>query len=556
MNAAAAYTEERIDAPPEVVEALSAVPVWWARRARLAGLADVWQDWRLALPQPPITLDEPVDARLTRASAHELGAAYVSAIPRADRVKDGRHYTPKPLADALWTEVQRTRVDLPPGPTVDPASGAGALLIRPLRSFVAARSRSPAQETLAAVGDAFRGVDSDPLAVWLGNAILAAELLPLWARVPVEQRVPLPCLLTQGDGLAESMATASVVVMNPPFGRASLDERGRRRWAASLYGHANWYGIFLHAAVERARVGGLVAAILPASFLGGAYYQRLRRFLSENAPLTRLRLIDDRAGVFAAGVLQETCLAVFRKGGEATAVANSAQTINGRVRSTNLGRNAIRSDAPDLPWLLPRARSDGSLVRAAARYDARLGDYGWTASTGPLVWNRHKSQITSERTAGSHSILWAADLGTTEVRRSPARDHRRWIILRARDEFMRLAEPAVLVQRTTSPEQPRRLVAAVLTRDLLEAEWGGAVVVENHVNVLRCEWRESALTPSLLSALLNTETLDRLYRCMTGTVAVSAYELEALPLPPEDVLRPWCELDEVGLGTAVAAAYA
>jgi adenine-specific DNA-methyltransferase len=302
--------------------------------------------------------------------------------------------------------------------------------------------------------------------------------------------------------------------------------------------------------------GGVIAAVLPASFLGGAYYQKLRGFLHETAPLARLRLIDQRAGVFASGVLQETCLAIFHKGAAPSGVRCTAQTVNGRVRTVNLGRTRLREDAPDLPWMLPRRRSDRALVRAAASCPTRLRDHGWKASTGPLVWNRHKSQIAAEETDDAVPILWAADVEAGRVRRSSARDHQRWIRLRDRDAFMPLRDASVLVQRTTAPEQRRRLVAAALTDDVLRREWGGAVVIENHVNVLRRETPASPLSPRLLTALLNTATLDRLYRCMTGTVAVSAYELEALPLPRADVLRGWRRLSESELAAAVAAAYA
>ena len=120
---------------------------------------------------------------------------------------------------------------------------------------------------------------------------------------------------------------------------------------------------------------------------------------------------------------------------------------------------------------------------------------------------------------------------------------------------MRLDEPAVLVQRTTTPEQPRRLVTAALTRDELMREWRGAVVVENHVNVLRCGREESVLPDDLLVRILNSSTIDRLYRCITGSVAVSAYELGAIPLPGEDVLEGWRELSEDELPSAIAEAY-
>ena len=35
-----------------------------------------------------------------------------------------------------------------------------------------------------------------------------------------------------------------------------------------------------------------------------------------------------------------------------------------------------------------------------------------------------------------------------------------------------------------------------------------------------------------LAVLLNSDVVDQVFRCINGSVAVSAYELEALPLPP------------------------
>lgn len=154
----------------------------------------------------------------------------------------------------------------------------------------------------------------------------------------------------------------------------------------------------------------------------------------------------------------------------------------------------------------PRALEDRALIRRASTLTRRLADYGWRASTGPLVWNRHRSRIAADRTEGAVRILWAADIDGRRVERSPRRDAQRWVGLRERDGSMVLSEAAVLVQRTTALEQPRRLVAAHLDRGTLASAWGGAAVVENHVNVLRCATSDSPLTPELLVALLN---LDR-----------------------------------------------
>jgi adenine-specific DNA-methyltransferase len=49
------------------------------------------------------------------------------------------------------------------------------------------------------------------------------------------------------------------------------------------------------------------------------------------------------------------------------------------------------------------------------------------------------------------------------------------------------------------------------------------------------------VAPKVLTAFLNSEIVDRAFRCLSGSVAVSAYELEALPLPAPDSLAPLTE---------------
>ena len=533
-----------------IANVLATVPGWWARRAVEVGLPPCWRDWESALGQPPAPLSGSPCEHLYDASAVAMGEAYVRASDPSTRLREGRHYTPAVLAEVLWAEI--AHAGHKSGLTVDPACGAGALLLQPLRRFVEASTDEPAV-ALDAARRLIVGTDLDPAAVWLGNALLAAELLPLWARLAESERVALPELLRVADGLVESGEPPEVIVMNPPYGRVRLDASARARWEDSLYGHANRYAIFLHAAIDRVAPGGLVAAVVPTSFLGGSYYQRLRALISERAPLERLTFVDSRAGVFAGGVLQETCIAVLRRGAKARPIRSSRLTMNGSVKSTQLPR-APSPTRPDRPWVLPRQAWDGPLVVAASKLRSRLADYGWKATTGPLVWNRHKTQIAPSPGPGRLPILWAADLEKGTIRRSPSREHMRWIALRDQDEFMKLTEPAVLVQRTTAPEQPRRLVVARLGREILE-EWGGEVVVENHVNVLRCSRLASPLTADLLARLLQMPTFDRLYRCLSGTVAVSSYELEALPFPPTKTLVAWDDLSESDLEGAVVSYY-
>ena len=90
-------------------------------------------------------------------------------------------------------------------------------------------------------------------------------------------------------------------------------------------------------------------------------------------------------------------------------------------------------------------------------------------------------------------------------------------------------QPAIAMQRVTSHEQNRRLVCAPVPLSLYSTY--GGVVAENHVCIIEKTAASSGITPEFLAEILKTETLDRLFRCISGATNVSAYELMRLPLP-------------------------
>ena len=45
------------------------------------------------------------------------------------------------------------------------------------------------------------------------------------------------------------------------------------------------------------------------------------------------------------------------------------------------------------------------------------------------------------------------------------------------------------------------------------------------------------VSAAALAALLNSDVVDQVFRCINGSVAVSAYELQALPLPSPDEIK-------------------
>lgn len=549
--AVVAAAQYRADATAEL---LAAMQGWWAHRAAAAGLTGRWLEVSSVLdaPSPSFTAGEELSDLHLR-SGHELGQAYVQTIAPATRVRHGQHYTPADLADYVWSQTRQAlgwgKADYRiPGLLRDPAAGAGALLLPPLREHLRACVADDPALTLSRLPQLVEGVELDEVGAWVGSIILAAEMLPTLARVPARSRRLLPALIRVGDGLSTDLQPAKIAIMNPPYGRVALDDATRTRFSHALYGHANIYGLFMAEAARNLAVDGVMTALVPTSFAAGLYQHRLRGFLSSEAPMSSVAFVADRSGAFN-GVLQETCIAVFQRRRQRK---TSVSRISGHIEEVA----SIVQPRTEGPWLIPRESSDASIAAAAAKLPLTLGAAGYHASTGPLVWNRRRHDISARAAKARKMIVWGADIEGGVISRSQARDEQRFLTLHGpRDvEVMVLTEAAVLVQRTTAPEQPRRLVAAELTAEQLAA-FGGGIVVENHVNVLRPTMLLPLISNATLARVLNTHTLDRVLRCLSGTVAVSSYELAALPLPGADVLAAWEGLSGEDLEAAVAREY-
>ena len=294
------------------------------------------------------------------------------------------------------------------------------------------------------------------------------------------------------------------------------------------------YGLFTDLALRHARPGGVIAYVTPTSFLAGEYFKNLRTLLGREAPPVTVDLIAVRKGVFE-DVLQETLLATYcrRTPPRPFQVFEAMPGGAGDLRITKTGSFSLQSN-PSEPWLLPRSHKQVSLIKRLLSMPDRLAGWGYAVSTGPLVWNRRKSQLHRKAKVGRYPLIWAEAV-TADGRfifRAEKKNHEPHFEPAEGDDWLITRKPCVLLQRTTAKEQSRRLIAAALPTSILDAH--GAVVIENHLNMLRPIAEKPAVSPEALAAFLNSAAADRAFRCVSGSVAVSACELEALPMPSPD----------------------
>lgn len=495
------------------------------------------------LPETTLSLaramGEAASALEPLAASYLISVTYTAMLPDETRSRLGAYYTPPPLAERLVAMAAKAGVNWRTCRVLDPACGGGAFLSAVAKPLVQATNHTAPLETLADIADRLKGLEVDPYAAWLSQVFLEATLMPLCHRAG--QR--LPVVVEVCDSLRKREPTEEdgrfdLVIGNPPYGKISLPRELRERYRRSLYGHANLYGVFTDLAARFTRNGGVIAYVTPTSFLAGEYFKALRSLLSSSARPVNIDFLSVRKGVFE-DALQETMLATYRKGREhlhLPTVHFIAPTQDDKITVEKGGTFEIPDGGG--PWLVPRTQDQASLIAALRGMPHRLRDYGYEVSTGPLVWNRHKDQLVRTPGKNSFPLIWAESV-TADGRfqfRADKKNHLPYFRIAEGDDWLITRAPCVLLQRTTAKEQSRRLIAAELPASFLSEH--GAVVIENHLNMIRPIAGSPAVSPAVLAELLNSLILDRGFRCISGSVAVSAYELENLPLPaPADLKR-------------------
>lgn len=470
---------------------------------------------------------------------HVVTSLYPSLMPERERGLLGAYYTPPALTGRLVDQATEAGVDWRTARVLDPAAGGAAFLVEAALRMRAATTDCRPEFALAQITSRLVGFELDSRAA--GLAQNALEIV--FADLALATNRPVPTMVKVCDTLEEPASPSyDVVLGNPPYGRVSLTPAQRAQYRRSLFGHANLYGVFTDAALRWTKAGGLIAFLTPTSFLAGQYYSSLRSLLAAEAPPVAIDFVHARSGVFE-DVLQETMIAVYRRGGQQGRAQIHYLTVADEHRASVTRNGTIGlPEKPSAPWLAPREPEHSALISHAESMATRLSNWGYSVSTGPLVWNRFKEQLSAK--AGGkdvYPLIWAESVGADGRFgfKAEKKNHLPYFKLKNADGWLLTRDSCVLVQRTTAKEQARRLIAAELPAAFVAAH--GGVVVENHLNMVRAKGTPK-VPPAVVAVLLNSRALDQVFRCMNGSVAVSAFELEALPLPSVAALKKLSQL--------------
>lgn len=490
---------------------------------------------------------------------------YLHLVPQEIRRSLGQYMTPRPIARYILRAAgYRDEGRILDRTLCDPACGSGIFLVEAIRTLLRTLRRTgvPVEDWYPTVRTRFVGMDVDPLACLYAHFNVGLLLVPavldwmcthsglLPEPLPIYRRDTLGSLASElGEErlLGVRASTPSLagafdfVVGNPPYRKLGrMPSALRQAFAASIYGHPNAYGMFLHAGIEMLRPGGRLGFIVPRSMLSGLYFQNLRRMIEEETSLEEISLFSDRKRVFSQ-VLQGTMILVFRKrttdsrdGTEEphvrTAIIRSVSELDhgGPAHVRARAAQVVRRLNGTTVWFVSDRERTYSLLDKVVGRHALLGGpaVGCPARTGPIVWNRVKPYLRRENGEGTLPLVWATDVGRFRFAFGTAGDSRP-AFLADTSETGRLATsgPSILVQRVTADEQERRIVAGRAAYPTRRRYF-----VENHLNLLQAS-AASRVDLQFLLGILSSDVVEFVFRTMNGNTQVSATELNLLPIP-------------------------
>lgn len=443
-----------------------------------------------------------------------IGTFYTLLLCAEDRRKQAAYFTPPHLARGVIALAQKAGFDLRKHHVIDPAAGGAAFL-----SMIAGQMRA-AHAPSADIAVRLSGMEIDSGLARLGEALIGHRL---------SKTIETGSIINHRDSLSlRSSKQYDLVIANPPYGRV-LDEPVGNRWKHVCHaGHINKFALFTELCLRLAKPNGLLALVLPSSFVGGPLYDKLRSHIRRRAEVLTLAAVTEREDVFL-DVQQDITVLIARTGVSHNA-KKSVTFGDFKAKKPFKARVAGRLPlAEGAAWSTPLAPT------GMAHGGATLTDYGANVRAGYFVWNREQERMRARwYSCCDFPLIWATNIRAGEFCRPTAR----W---REGVDFVNFAPnspdapvvrgDAVVLQRTTNSAQPRRLVAARISPSVVK-EWGG-FVTENHTIVITAKGKRDL---DLIALLLNSAAADARYRRLSGTASISVQLLRTLDLPRPGIL--------------------
>lgn len=458
-------------------------------------------------------------------SDYAVTSVYASLMGRHRRKALGAYFTPPGLVSYLLARARGFGVNLATARLRDPAAGGAAFIVPIAREMVRLWRADGIgdRDIVDLLHERLMGHEIEPGLARLANALLRRCLVDEYG---IEPRLTdtLDAIRETDSLLVQDDNGIDHEIGNPPFLRLAAKDKpaDAERFSDISVGRLNLYSIFVRRGLAALPAGGVLAYIIPASFIGGPEFARFRHRIRQLAEVLAVDMIEGRSSVFM-NVVQDTCILVLRKRDveleEVSAAEAESNTVGGD--GTVLSGGTVQLPASDGPWLLPGTHPD---------FPSTLEEWGYVARIGYLVANRQADRLHKRPAKGRVPLIWAKAIGqdgSFDFERGKRFREMSWVDAPADAPYL-VRTGCVAVQRTSARGQKRRITAAEIPSAFVQQH--GGVIAENHV-ILLLPTRPEAVSPAALASALNRPEIgDQLDR-MCGSASIPARLLECVPMP-------------------------
>ena len=325
-----------------------------------------------------------------------------------------------------------------------------------------------------------------------------------------------------------------IAIANPPY-VVVKDNKLRQLYREGIYGRMNSYGLFIQRNLQLLASNGQLFFINPRTLLTDRYFSNLRKVIRQKTELKGVVLIADRHNTFER-VLQE-CIILH---------LSAKAKPSGEYR-TNIRSIRIPTDLNDPQGVVPINSGrvllgdeyDGAFYIGLSDFDYRvfeqmqavgvkLDSFGIKAETGKVQFDKYKQYAQPTSAADACRLIWAENIQRYVRRTTRMRIGKEWLAKGVTSVLTpSITGAGIVTQRTSANEQPRRIIATLVTPD----DVGSArVYSENGTNFIALG--NESLKGSFLISALNSSLMEFVFRRLNSNVHVSAGEINSLPFPP------------------------
>lgn len=458
-----------------------------------------------------------------------------------DKKLFGQYYTPTYMVDYILSLLDMHKDVILNYKIVDPACGNGIFLIKIVDLLI--KWGYSIEIICNYVNSHIFGFDINPSAVFLCKISILFKLLD-YCRDDSEyqfiiENICLNNIKNINTITAHTCEKFNIILGNPPYFKIKNNSLSNRtEYDDILYGQGNIYVLFVQWSLLHIETNGDICLILPQSFRSGKYFKKIREKLCAYH-LKNILCIDlkNRNQIFSEA---EQAILIMHLKNQILKAKKTVINFSLNGKEVNEIGKFNQSDilSPEA-LILPFNNCSNEILLKIKSNFLKFKDLEeeLVFGNGLFVWNQNKKYLTSSP-QNNYPIIYANYIVDNNfvfksMKNTLNTEKFRLPFCAQNDKCQRFLckGKKLIVKRTSSMECFLRIKSCIISDDFL-AKYP-FYFLENHINLLYNKKDKNAEIPFnkliYISAFLNSDVTNFIFKLTNGNTQVSATELNELP---------------------------